>query len=60
MFVWPVDPFTAAVFAVIMFGFHWGVQLLMGIPFIYHLYGAALSAFIPWELLWRRRKPANG
>lgn len=36
-------------FAVVMFGFHWGVKLTMGIPFVYHLYGAAFVAFVPWD-----------
>ncbi len=38
-------------FAVAMFGFHWGVMLTMGIPFVYHLYGAAFVAFVPWDWL---------
>lgn len=47
-------------YALIMFGFHWGVKITMGIPFIYHLYGAAFVAFIPWERIIRPRKePAS-
>jgi len=44
-----IDRRVSFLYAFIMFGFHWGVMLTMGIPFIYHLYGAAFAAFIPWE-----------
>lgn len=46
-----IDRRVSFLYALIMFGFHWGVMLTMGIPFIYHLYGAAFAAFIPWEML---------
>lgn len=44
-----IDRRLSFLYAAVMFGFHWGVMLTMGIPFIYHLYGAAFAAFIPWE-----------
>jgi hypothetical protein len=43
-------------YALVMFSFHWGVKLTMGIPFIYHLYGFAFAAFIPWEWVKERAK----
>lgn len=44
-----INRWVSFIYALIMLGFHWGVMMTMGIPFIYHLYGAAFAAFIPWE-----------
>jgi len=51
-----IDRRVSLLYALIMFGFHWGVMLTMEIPFIYHLYGAAFAAFVPWDWI---RVPEN-
>lgn len=63
-----LGPRIALVFALGLFGFHWGIELLMGIPFAYQLYGVAYAPFVRWDRLLaslrrrlgRRRRRAHG
>ncbi len=48
-----LDRRLALLVALALFGFHWGVMLTMGIPFVYHLKGAAFAAYAPWEAIGR-------
>ena len=55
-----VDRRLVLLFALALFGFHWGVMLTMGIPFVYHLKGAAFAAYFPWEAIGRARPWLRG
>ncbi len=60
-----LDERLALVFAVGLFGFHWGVLALMGIPFLYQLTGVCYVVYIRWDKLahfvkrkvWPRLRP---
>jgi hypothetical protein len=41
---------STVLWAISMFLFHWGVFLVMGITFHYHLSGIAFAAFLDWNL----------
>lgn len=40
---------VSVVLAVLLFGFHWGIRLLMGIPFSYQLSGIAYAPYLRWD-----------
>jgi hypothetical protein len=44
-----LSPRLALLIALGLCGFHWGVQLFMGIPFAYQLYGFAFAPFVRWD-----------
>ena len=39
----------ALLIALSLFGFHWGILKMMGIPFMYQLCGVAYACFIRWD-----------
>ena len=48
----------ALLFALALFGFHWGVYALMGIEFFYPMLGVAFAPFVRWDraAFWLRRR----
>ncbi|MEE9382440.1 MAG: hypothetical protein V3V08_03400 [Nannocystaceae bacterium] len=50
----------ALVLALTLFGFHWGVKVLMGINFDYQLYGVAFVPFLRWDRAWARMRKMMG
>jgi hypothetical protein len=54
-----LNPWLGYLFVLSMIGVHWGIRWMMGIDFLYQLYGVAYAAFVPWEklLMALRRLP---
>jgi hypothetical protein len=46
-----LNPWLGYLFVLSMIGVHWGIRWMMGIDFLYQLYGVAYAAFVPWEKL---------
>ena len=59
---------VSVVFAVALWSFHWGIRLLMGIPFPYQLSGIAYAPYLRWDrafhfvrrrVRWRVRRSSH-